>query len=247
MERLNRRLAVILGGAVLLVLMVLGSVVSTIVDALWFEELGYQDVYWTAFWARLWVRLGAGSIIFLFFFVNLRLAASSFGSIRRRISNIEIHEEIPGRWLTLTALAGAVFLAFLFSAAVSGHWLDVLVWVERKPFDLVEPLFSRNVGFYVFTLPLLRLAQNLAFLLLVAALVILGVLYVTSGGLEIAENRIRFRPGPLRHVVANFALLFLVLAWGYRLDLYDLLFSSAGSCTGRRIRTPMPRCWAIAC
>lgn len=228
MERLNRRLAIIVGGAVLLVLIVLGSAVNTIVDVLWFDELGYEDVYWTAFWARLWVRLAAGSVIFLFFFINLRLAASSFGSIRRRISNIEIHEEIPGRWLTLTAFAGAAFLAFLFSAAVSGHWFDVLVWLERHPFDLVEPLFSKNVGFYVFTLPLLRLVQNLAFLLLVAALVILCVLYVTSGGLEIAENRIHFRPGPLRHVVANFALLFLVLAWGYRLDLYELLFSSRG-------------------
>jgi len=80
----------------------------------------------------------------------------------------------------------------------------------------------------VFTLPILRLGQNLAFLLLVAALVILGVLYVTSGGLEIADNKIRFRPGPLRHVAANAALLFLVLAWGYRLDLYELVYSSRG-------------------
>jgi uncharacterized membrane protein (UPF0182 family) len=227
-ERLNRRLATILGGAALLLLIVLGSTVNTIVDVLWFGELGYEDVFWTGFWARLWVRLGAGAIIFLFFFVNLRLAASSFGSIRRRISNIEIHEEIPSRWLTLMAMAAAAFLAFLFSAAVSRHWLDVLVWMEQKPFDLVEPLFSRNVGFYVFTLPLLRLAQNLAFLLVVAALVILGVVYTTSGGLEISENRIRFRTGPLRHVVANLAILLLVLAWGYRLDLYELLLSSRG-------------------
>jgi uncharacterized membrane protein (UPF0182 family) len=227
-ERLNRRLATILGGAALLLLIVLGSTVNTIVDILWFGELGYEDVFWTGFWARLWVRLGAGAIIFLFFFVNLRLAASSFGSIRRRISNIEIHEEIPSRWLTLMAMAAAAFLAFLFSAAVSRHWLDVLVWMEQKPFDLVEPLFSRNVGFYVFTLPLLRLAQNLAFLLVVAALVILGVVYTTSGGLEISENRIRFRTGPLRHVVANLAILLLVLAWGYRLDLYELLLSSRG-------------------
>jgi hypothetical protein len=227
-ERLNRRLATILGGAALLLLIVLGSTVNTIVDILWFGELGYEDVFWAGFWARFWVRLGAGAIIFLFFFVNLRLAASSFGSIRRRISNIEIHEEIPSRWLTLMAIAAAAFLAFLFSAAVSRHWLDVLVWMERKPFDLVEPLFSRNLEFYIFTLPLLRLAQNLAFLLVVAALVILGVVYTTSGGLEISENRIRFRTGPLRHVVANLAILLLVLAWGYRLDLYELLLSSRG-------------------
>ena len=92
MGRLNRRFAVIAGGAILLALIVVGSVVDTIVDVLWFDELGYEDVYWTAFRARLVVRFVAGAVIFLFFFVNLRLAASSFGSIRRRISNIEIHE-----------------------------------------------------------------------------------------------------------------------------------------------------------
>ncbi|HUF89051.1 MAG TPA: UPF0182 family protein, partial [Gemmatimonadota bacterium] len=225
---MSRRLAILLGGAVLLLFIVLGSVVNTIVEVLWFRELGYEDVFWTGFWARLWVRLVAGVLIFVFFFVNLRLAASSFGSIRRRISNIEIHEEIPGRWLTLTALAGAAFLALLFSAAVGVRWFDVLALLNAQPFDLVEPLFSRNVGFYVFTLPILRLGQNLAFLLLIAALVILGVLYVTSGGLEIADNKIRFRPGPLRHVAANAALLFLVLAWGYRLDLYELVYSARG-------------------
>jgi len=106
-----------------------------------------------------------------------------------RISNIEIHEEIPGKWLTLTALAAAAFLAFLFSAAVSGHWLEVLVWTKRQPFDLVEPLFSKNVGFYVFTLPLLRLAQNLAFLLLIAALVILGVVSIIYGAFEQISKR----------------------------------------------------------
>ncbi|HKY60840.1 MAG TPA: UPF0182 family protein, partial [Gemmatimonadota bacterium] len=63
------------------------------------------------------------------------------------------------------------------------------------------------------------------FLLVISVLVVLAIIYVTSGGLEITENRLRFRDGPLRHMVANVALLFLILAWGYRLDLLELVFS----------------------
>ncbi|MBA3584017.1 MAG: UPF0182 family protein [Gemmatimonadetes bacterium] len=225
---MNRR-GVIVSGAILLALfMAVGSAVGIAVDALWFEALGFGAVFWTGLKARFLIRAAAALVILVFFFVNLRLAAGSFGSIRRRISNIEIHEEIPARYLNLTALGGAALLAFLFSAALGASWLDVLVYLHRRPFDLVEPLFGRNVGFYVFALPIYRLIQNMAFLLLIAALVILTIIYVTSGGLEVTENRLRFKDTPLRHLAANLALLFLVLAWGYRLDLYELVYSRRG-------------------
>lgn len=224
----NRRTGLVVGGILLALFMVLASAVDLGVDVLWFGEVGYEDVFWTTLKAKALVRLGAGLLIFAFFFVNLRIAADSFGSIRRRISNIEIHEEIPAKYLTWASIGGAAFLAFLFSAAVTGSWLDVLAFLHSKPFDLVDPMFGRNVGWYVFALPVWRLAQNLAFLLLIAAIVILGIVYVTSGGLEIVDNRLRFKEGPLRHVAANLALLFLVLAWGYRLDLAELVYSVRG-------------------
>lgn len=223
--RVSRRWALIAGGGALVLFLLLGSAVGLVVDALWFDELGYREVFRTALLARLAVRAVAGLFMLAFFFVNLRLAAGSFGSIRRRISNIEIHEEIPGRYLNLMALAGAAFLALLFSAAIGGSWLDILMWWHRESFGLVDPLHARDVGFYVFELPVHRLIQSVLFLLVISVLVVLAVIYVTSGGLEITENRLRFRDGPLRHMVANVALLFLILAWGYRLDLLELVFS----------------------
>jgi uncharacterized membrane protein (UPF0182 family) len=224
----HRRTLLIAGAAGVAALLAMGAAVNVTVDALWFRELGYSDVFWKALWVRLAVRGAVALLIFAFFYVNLRVAATSFGSIRRRIGNLEIHEEIPPRYLNLAALVGAAFLAFLFSAAIGGRWLDILAFLERTSFEVAEPLFRRDVAFYVFTLPVMRLAQNLAFLVLVAALVILTIVYVTSGGLEIAENRIQFRTRPLRHLAVNVALLFLVLAWGYRLDLLDLVYSPRG-------------------
>ncbi len=224
----RRRTLVIAAAAVIFALMFLGAAVNVAVDALWFGELGYSDVYWKGFWARLLVRAAAAAVIFVFFFVNLRIAAKSFGTIRRRIGNIEIHEEIATRYLNIAAIVGALLLAFLFSAAIGGRWMDVLAFLNRTSFGVNDPLFERDVAFYVFTLPILRLAQNLAFLLLLAAIVILAIVYVTSGGLEVADNRLRFRERPLRHLTLHVALLFLALAWGYRLDLFDLLYSHRG-------------------
>ncbi len=232
MGRVTRRWGLITGGILLVTFLVLGSIVNLVVDLLWFESLGYYTVFRTSLLARVLVRAVAGLFMLAFFFVNLRLAAGSFGSIRRRISNIEIHEEIPARYLNLMALAGAAFLALLFSAAIGGSWLDVLTWWHRRSFGLAEPLFGNDVGFYVFVLPFYRLVQSMLFLLVISVLVVLAIVYVTSGGLEITENRLRFRDGPLRHMVANVALLFLILAWGYRLDLLDLVYSDRGVAYG---------------
>ncbi len=229
---MNRRWVLVAGGILLAMFLALGMIVNLAVDALWFESVGYRSVFQTSLLAQFLVRSVAGLVMLAFFFVNLRLAAGSFGSIRRRISNIEIHEEIPGRYLNLMALAGAAFLALLFSAAISGSWLDVLAWWHRKSFGLAEPLFGHDVGFYMFTVPFYRLVQSVLFLLVVSVLVVLAIVYVTSGGLEISENRLRFRDAPLRHMVANVALLFLILAWGYRLDLLELVYSERGVAYG---------------
>ncbi|MGH7572416.1 MAG: UPF0182 family protein [Gemmatimonadota bacterium] len=225
---MNRRWVFVAGGVLLALFLAIGMIVNLAVEGLWFESIGYGTVFRTSLLARLLVRAVAGLFMLAFFFVNLRLAAGSFGSIRRRISNIEIHEEIPGRYLNLMALAGAAFLALLFSAAISGSWLDVLAWWHRRSFGLAEPLFGHDVGYYMFTLPFYRLVQSVLFLLVISVLVVLAIIYVTSGGLEISENRLRFRDGPLRHMVANVALLFLILAWGYRLDLLELVYSDRG-------------------
>ncbi|HKY59487.1 MAG TPA: UPF0182 family protein, partial [Gemmatimonadota bacterium] len=85
---MNRRRVIVAGASLLVFLLVLGSAVGLAVDALWFEELGYREVFRTSLVARLIVRAVAGLFMLAFFFVNLRLAAGSFGSIRRRISNI---------------------------------------------------------------------------------------------------------------------------------------------------------------
>ncbi len=190
MVRLRRHSLTIIAVAVALTLFFLGSIVNTIVDLLWFDVLGYQSVFWTGLKTRLLLRVVTAVVMFLFFFVNLRLAASSFGSIRRRICNIEIHEEVPARYLNLIAMAGAAFLAFLFSAAAGTAWLDVLAYFHRQPFGQIDPMFGRDIGFYIFSLPVYRMAQNLAFLLVIAALIILAIVYITSGGLEIDNNRV---------------------------------------------------------
>ena len=97
MARVRRHSVTVIAVLVVLALFFLGSIVNTTVDLLWFVALGFQSVFWTGLKTRLLLRIVVAALMFAFFFVNLRIAAASFGSIRRRISRRARHSPEAGR------------------------------------------------------------------------------------------------------------------------------------------------------
>ena len=140
----------------------------------------------------------------------------------------------------LTPLAGvalgalALFLAVLIGASVSSAWETVLLWIHRVPFSpatasvVTDPIFGRDVSFFLFELPFLRLVQGLFNGVVVAALIIsLGRYLVgaSRGGLVFST--------PVRiHLAVLGGLFLLSVAFGYQLDKFDLSYSTRGVAAG---------------
>ena len=65
---------------------------------------------------------------------------------------------------------GAVVVALLVGAQVAANWEQIALWQNAVPYaadgSAVDPIFGRDISFYLFTLPILRLAQGLGILLL---------------------------------------------------------------------------------
>ncbi|HEY6571580.1 MAG TPA: UPF0182 family protein, partial [Candidatus Limnocylindrales bacterium] len=143
-------------------------------------------------------------------------------------------EEIPdlvpiGTWV----IAGvAVLLALGIAGAVTGAWETLMLWLHRVPFDptqsVTDPIFGRDVSFFLFELPFFRFVQALANGLLLASLLVVGARYllaVTRGG-EVFVTRVRV------HLAVLGGLYLISVAFGYQLDKYELVYSSAGVATG---------------
>ncbi len=140
----------------------------------------------------------------------------------------------------LTPLAGvalgalALFLAALIGATVSSAWETVLLWINRVPFSpatasvVTDPIFGRDVSFFLFELPFLRLVQGSFNGIVVAALIIsLGRYLVgaSRGGLVFST--------PVRiHLAVLGGLFLLSVAFGYQLDKFDLSYSTRGVAAG---------------
>ena len=126
----------------------------------------------------------------------------------------------------------ALLLALGIGGAISGAWDTLLLWANRVPFSttgtVTDPVFGRDISFFLFELPFFRLVQSLLNGILLAALAVAGARYLvaaTRGG-EVFVTRVRV------HLAVIAGLYLLSVAFGYQLDKYELVYSQAGVATG---------------
>ena len=221
----------------LLVLLFLAgpSLLRFYTDWLWFEEVGYQNVFLT--------MLRSQGTLFTITFVlatawlasNLNVSLRAIGNIRPVFTTREgLQVTLPGgRQLRSLALGAALILAALIGLFVAGRWQDWLSWRLAVPFGVADPILGRDVGFYVFSLPFLRLVHRVGQTLVVLAALSTAAIYLVSGHLTSGfPARLAMSPAARRHLLLLGAAFLLLLAWGAWLQRAEHLIESSGIITG---------------
>jgi uncharacterized membrane protein (UPF0182 family) len=153
------------------------------------------------------------------------------GGDRRPAGVVWTAEDLPDLGPIATwVLAG---LAVLFALGVAGSlataWETVLLWQNRVPFSetasVTDPIFNRDISFFLFELPFLRLIQALFNGLVVTGLLIALARYLVGAmrGAAVFTTQVRM------HLAILGALFLLSVAFGYQLDKLELVYSARGS------------------
>ena len=187
---------------------------------LWFDSLGFSSVYTTILATRLWL-FAAGAFVFL-----MLLLANLF--LARRLSpltgdNVFIGQGlvVVRRILDIGVLISALFLSLIFGLVTSSQWEMVLRFANATNFNITEPLLGRDVAFYIFNLPLYNFIQGW----LIWATIIILIFTATIYGLNIGFRRTAFTIAIKGHLSILGAVIFFLIAWSYRLKIFDLLYS----------------------
>ena len=199
-------------------------------DFLWFDALGAAEVWRARFITTALIEGGSFCVAALFAFLNLWAVRQSVVSLvlPRRIANIEIGEEVPGRYLLYAVLvmSGIVGVALLLPTET---WSEALLAAIGQPFGEADPYFGADLGFYVTWLPfettLFYWAMTL--LVLIAGLVVL--LYALTPSLRWERSRLYVSAYVRRHFIVLGGVLLLMLSWSYRLGMYRLLAEGGGT------------------
>ena len=219
-------------------LLILGWGAGLYVDWLWFGSLGYRQVFRTILLTDFVLRSAGFLLVFFALWANLLLTRPVLVAPLRVLQEGEqltLEEVLLGRLLRPRRLfwlfAGvSMLLAGMWAMALRGDWAVVQQFLHPVPFGVPDPVFGKDVAFYVFRLPFWKLVYKLlsgAVLLagLAVALVYLVVVPLTG-------RRPWDLPAVRLHLSALVAAYFLLRAWGFWLDRYDLLLSERGAVFG---------------
>ncbi|AFZ26308.1 hypothetical protein Cylst_4209 [Cylindrospermum stagnale PCC 7417] len=122
----------------------------------------------------------------------------------------------------------AILLSVGFGLMLSQHWAKVLQYFHPTPFNNTEPLFGRDISFYIFSLPVWELLELWLTGLCLYALVAVTLTYLLSGDSLSQGVFPGFSQQQLRHLSGLGGCLLLVVSLSYWLSCYELVYSSRG-------------------
>jgi uncharacterized protein len=212
----------------------LPSLISLLVDWWWFQELGYQIVFTRELVTRVLLFLLVGGLTFGVIYLNLRVAQRGLVPypvvLRFTQGAPKVDLTTPLRRLSLPV---SLFLGLLAGLAATPAWSLVLRLIHRTPFGIADPIFSRDVGYYVFVLPGLSAGLGLLSALTVISLLLVVPLYALRGDIVFRPRRLAVEPSAGLHLAILLAAFFLLTALRlWFLDIPGLLFSTTGPLVG---------------
>ncbi|HEY7220721.1 MAG TPA: UPF0182 family protein, partial [Candidatus Binatia bacterium] len=228
--------------AVIVAIVVMFFVLSRFfVDLLWFSSLGFRAVFTTTWLTMLAVFVIASVVSAAILLLNGFIAAKTTPGARRGPQNLRIigrsaqglpeiielsFDKLPWRLI----IAGvALVLGFFIGLAQTGNWDVFLKWLNAAPFGRSDPLFGKDLGFYVFSLPMYELFRDWALLIVFLSAASAAVIYLLRGDIIYQQaGPPTLSAAALRHLSALLAIFFFIKAGGYILQRYDLLTSNNG-------------------
>jgi len=203
-------------------------------DWLWFHEVHFESVFLTSLAARALLFAALGAFAFAFLYINFRWARpratdvlTSFVNQKGERISFDFTSVLP-RVIIIASIVVAVITGLVAAA----QWMTVLMAIHGASVGTVDPVFGRDIGFYLFRLPAISSALATLVTLTLFALVGVIALYVARGAVAL-RRRAAVEPSAALHVGALLALLFILFAVQlWIVDASALLYSNTGPLAG---------------
>src|SRR4030088_333652 len=241
-------------------LILLGFTGAILVDWMWFSAIGYLQVFWTTIgtkaavffvvfvatavivWANIWFALN--------FAQRPRAYHAGFDwKLTATATQSDLLESMRNRLPWRPTTAGSVGLvALLVASGEVSNWSVFLQVLYHRPYGANDPLYDKDIGFYLFSLPAYIAIKNWALLTLFMSTLFAGLIYWVHGDIEYQAQRRSMSPTVIAHGSALLGFFFAVKAWSYGLDRYLLLYGDNGVVVGASytdIHVELPVLWLL--
>jgi len=197
------------------------------VDLWWFQGQGMTSYYLLRLLYPYLILIFFTILFFAIFYVNFRVASHIIGFEDKPDGYKEkkwlkyLNHALRDMYILLSFV-----MALIVAIPIFKNWEKSLLFLFGSRSGVLDPLFGKDISFYLFSLPIYHLLQKEV--LIVVALMLAGVLFIYwyERAATPIEHRIRSHKAHW-HTSLLVISIFAVLCWGFMLERYDLLYETA--------------------
>ena len=213
------------------------NIISLVTDWWRFSEVGFTEVFTKSLVAKVSLGLTVGVFAAAFLLTNFLIAVRSkipwLATIPEALIGqpLSLNDRIVKKLGIVICLVAAFFIALI----AAGSWQDVLKFFAATPFGQTDPLFGRDIAFYVFSLPVYSLGLGLIQILILLSLILSGAIYVLRGSLDLSallKKHVVIDQKARLHIGILLFLFLTTIAVSTYLSLYNLLTTQSGPVFG---------------
>jgi uncharacterized membrane protein (UPF0182 family) len=221
--------------AVLMILMAgIPGLFNFLADWYWFSALEYDTVFVTRLTTKVVLWLLVTIVSFGVLFANVRVALRGVVPdpliipMRGQRPSLDVN-----RFLRLLTWPAAGLFALMVGSAATGMWLTVLRYLKQSPFGTTDPVFGKDIAYFVFTLPMVNAVLGILTTLIVVSLVLVTPLYLLRRDVVVLQRRVTVEPSAQWHLGVLLAGLFVALALRvWIIDVPSISYATTGPFVG---------------
>ncbi|SEF84169.1 hypothetical protein SAMN04489712_102234 [Thermomonospora echinospora] len=222
---------------VALAALVVAYLVFTVIwtDLLWYRSVRFSSVFTTQLWARTGLFVGSGLLLALIVGANMVIAyrlRPAYRPLSVEQQGLERYRVAVDPHRRLVGIGVVTVLALLTGSSISGQWPVWLAFLNRTKFGETDPQFGKDISFYVFTYPFVRLVLGFLFAAVILSLLVALVVHYLYGGLRLQGPGDKASPPARAHLSVLVGLFVLLKAVAYWFDRYGLANSERGVVSG---------------
>ena len=231
---------------ILLVILIafLGNIVNISISIQWFNEVGYLSVYFTKLIAILKLMMPVFIVSYISILTYYKTFKSSILGGKEVVEVNKNKEKLQRKISILLNIIISFIISFRFSTK---YWYMILQFVNSTKFNTVDPLFHKDISFFIFKLPLIESLYKALITLLVGLVIITIITYIilTANDYILYSNKgnkfnifkdfkkIEYFSSGItkfarRQLAIIISLILLLVSLGYLIKSWELVYSPRG-------------------
>jgi len=226
----------LIGGIILFIILLTAFIGRFYISMIWLSSVNYLSVFWKIIFTQLWVGIFFAALFFILSFINFNYARRYAPAIQVDPASengerpeMQIYRSLQSFKISKKFVIGfSLVLSILMGISETANWEKILMYLNRVPFGMDDPVFGQDIGFYLFSLPFLEYLRNWLSFAIGLILVIVLVVYVAKRAIRFEYRKLIIDPPVKLHLSLLLGVFLLIQAASFWINTRKILYSSQG-------------------